>query len=228
MNLTSTLETLIRWSPLILKGFALNLLMSFLAVIFGTAAGAFLGIAQVTGRLRVRRAAGLFTELFRNAPTLVLLFFCMYLIPFEIKVGSAVIPLDGWVKAVFGLALSKMAYVSEIVRGGLNSIPSTQWEAAEALGFSRRDTLWRVIFPQCVKRMLPPWMNTYAVLIMSTPLAAVLGVQEALGMTRSAIASSGPDMLTPFYLFLLAIFFLYTYPISAWTTRLERRYDYQI
>src|SRR6202035_1995682 len=119
----------------------------------------------------------------------------------ELHVGSLTIPFPGWAKAILGLSLSKMGYVSEIVRGGLESIPSTQWEAAEALGFSRRDTLWRVILPQCVKRMLPPWMNTYAVLIMSTPLAAVLGVQEALGMTRSAIASSGPDMLTPFYLF---------------------------
>lgn len=221
------LQTLFQWCPLILQGFGLNLLMSLLAVLFGTAAGALLGVAQVTGGPAARRSAWLCTELFRNAPTLVLLFFCMYLTPFEIHIGSTVIQLPGWVKAVFGLSLSKMAYVSEIVRGALQSIPSTQWEAAEALGFSRRDKLWRVILPQCVKRMLPPWMNTYAVLIMSTPLAAVLGVQEALGMTRSAVSAAGPDMLAPFYLFLLAIFFTYTYPLSAWTAWLERRYHYK-
>jgi len=152
----------------------------------------------------------------------------MFLIPFQIEIGGVSIALPPWIKAVFGLALSKMAYVSEIVRGGLQSIPSTQWEAAEALGFSRWDILWRIIIPQCVKRMLPPWMNTYAILIMSTPLASVLGVNEGLTMTRAAIAAEGrPEMLAPFYLYLLAMFFIYTYPISAWTMRLERRYAVQ-
>lgn len=219
------LATLWRWTPVIGTGFGLNLVMSFVAVILGTAAGALLGIAQISPFAPLRRIAFLVTEFFRNAPTIVLLFFCMFLIPFQIEIGGVSISLSPWIKAVFGLALSKMAYVSEIVRGGLQSIPSTQWEAAEALGFSRWDILWRIIIPQCVKRMLPPWMNTYAILIMSTPLASVLGVNEGLTMTRAAIAAEGrPEMLAPFYLYLLAMFFVYTYPISVWTMRLERRY----
>ncbi len=219
------LETLAIWMPVITLGFGLNLLMSFIAVIIGTSSGALLGIAQVSPVRAVRRAAFLVTEFFRNAPTLVLLFFCMFLLPFEIRLGPVTMEFPPWLKAVLGLSLSKMAYVSEIVRGGLQSIPTTQWEAAESLGFSRRDTLWRIIIPQCVKRMLPPWMNTYAILIMSTPLASILGVQEGLTMTRAAITAVGrPDMLLPFYLYLLALFFVYTYPISVWTIRLERRY----
>lgn len=218
-------ETLLRWTPVIASGFGLNLLMSFIAVIIGTLTGAFLGIAQISPIYWLNRAAFLITEFFRNAPTLVLLFFCMFLMPFEIRFGEMVIPFPPWLKAVFGLSLSKMAYVSEIVRGGLQSIPSTQWEAAESLGFSRWDTLWRIIIPQCIKRMLPPWMNTYAILIMSTPLASVLGVNEGLTMTRAAIAAEGRhELLAPFYLYLLAMFFIYTYPISVWTIRLERRY----
>jgi polar amino acid transport system permease protein len=221
----SRFDILLRWVPLILQGFWLNLLMSFIAVIIGTVLGALLGIAQISPLYWLRRGAWLVTEFFRNAPTLVLLFFCMFLLPFEIQIGASTIPFPAWVKAVLGLSLSKMAYVSEIVRGGLRSIPATQWEAAEALSFTRWQTLRMVIIPQCIKRMLPPWMNAYAILIMSTPLASVLGVHEGLSLTRSAISAVGrPDMLTPFYLFLLALFFIYAYPISVWTIRLERRY----
>lgn len=219
------LETLLHWTPVIASGFGLNLVMSFIAVIIGTLAGALLGIMQMSPVHWINRTGFLITEFFRNAPTLVLLFFCMFLLPFEIRIGEAVFEFPPWMKAVIGLSLSKMAYVSEIVRGGLQSIPSTQWEAAEALGFTRWDTLWRIVFPQCIKQMLPPWMNTYAILIMSTPLASVLGVNEALTMTRAAIAAEGRhELLAPFYMYLLTMFFIYTYPISVWTIRLERRY----
>lgn len=221
----SRLTLLLRWAPLILKGFWLNLWMSFVAVAIGTAAGALLGIAQISPRRWLARGAWAITEFFRNAPTLVLLFLCMFLLPFQLRIGDWVIPLSPWAKAVLGLALSKMGYVSEIVRGGLRSIPSTQWEAAEALAFTRGQTLRLIILPQCFKRMLPPWMNAYAIMIMSTPLASVLGVHEGLSMTRSAISAIGrPDMLTPFYLFLLTLFFLYCYPISRWTISLERKF----
>ena len=218
-------EILLIWAPLIIKGFGLNVLMSFFAVVIGTLLGALLGIAQMSPIYWMKRIAWLVTEFFRNAPTLVLLFFCMFLLPFEIHIGAMTLAFPAWIKAILGLSLSKMAYVSEIVRGGLRSIPSTQWEAAESLAFTRWQTLRMVIIPQCLKPMLPPWMNAYAILIMSTPLASVLGVHEGLSLTRSAISAVGrPDMLTPFYLFLLALFFAYAYPISVWTIRLERRY----
>jgi len=219
------LDILAKWAPLIFFGFCLNVAMSLIAVVLGTLAGGLLGIGQCAQTLWVKRISWLITEFFRNAPTLVLLFFCMYLIPFQVHIGPFDVPLPAWVKAIFGLSLSKMAYVSEIVRGAFASIPSAQWETAEAHAFSRWQTIRMIILPQCIKRMLPPWMNAYAIMIMSTPLASVLGVNEGLTLTRAAISAVGrPDMLTPFYLFLLALFFIYSYPISAWTIRLERRY----
>lgn len=218
-------EILAKWAPLILLGFGLNLVMSFCAMGIGTVAGALLGIAQVSSSAWVRRIAWAATEAFRNTPTLILLFVAMFLLPFELKIGGTTMFLPSWLKAILGFSLSMMAYVSEIVRGGLQSIPTAQWEAAESLAFTRRDTLRLVIVPQCIKQMLPPWMNVYAILIMSTPLASILGVHEALTITRSAISAEGqPELLAPFYLFLLALFFIYSYPISLWTLRLERRY----
>ena len=63
---------------------------------------------------------------------------------------------------------------AEIVRGAVQSVPTAQWEASESLAFNRRQTLWMIILPQCVKRMLPPWMNLYAILTMATVLASVI------------------------------------------------------
>jgi len=82
-----------------------------------------------------------------------------------------------------------------------------------------------VILPQCVKRMLPPWMSLYAVLTMSTPLISIVGVQDAMAMVRAALSADGrPELLIPIYLMLLGWFFLYCYPIARWTRALERRY----
>ncbi|MGQ0663014.1 MAG: amino acid ABC transporter permease [Pseudomonadota bacterium] len=223
------LATLWKWAPLVFQGFLLNLLVSFLAMAIGTVAGTALGLAQVSLLAPVRGAAWAATQFFRNSPWLVLLFFAMLLLPFEIRAGGYVVPLPGWIKATIGLSLPVMANVSEIVRGAVKSIPLAQWESAEALAFSRRQTLWMVILPQCIKRMLPPWMNLYAILTMATSLISIVGVQESMTLTRAALNAEGrTEMLVPMYLMLLAWFFIYCYPIARSTIRLERRYAVKI
>jgi len=78
-------------------------------------------------------------QFFRNVPWLVLLFFVMFLLPFEFLVGNTTIPFPDWIKATFGLALPIMVNVSEIVRGTVQSIPTAQWEAARARVFPPSD-----------------------------------------------------------------------------------------
>src|SRR3546814_851567 len=131
-------ETLLKWTPLLLKGFVFNLAISFLAMIGGTVVGAFLGIMQISLLPPVRASSWAVTQFFRNAPWLVLLFFCMFLLPFEFEIGGLTIPFPDWVKATIGLSLPVMANVPEVVRGGVQSIPSGQWEASESLAFNRR------------------------------------------------------------------------------------------
>ncbi len=220
------LETMIKWTPLLFEGFLFNILISFMAMAIGTVAGGFLGIWQISLLPSVRRGSWLVTQFFRNAPWLVLLFFCMFLLPFQIEIFGLVVPLPDWLKATFGLALPVMANVSEIVRGAIQSLPSGQWESAESLAFTRRQTLWMIILPQCVKRMLPPWMNLYAILTMATVLASVVGVSEVMTLTGEVLSAEGgrTDLLVPFYSYILVWFFIYCYPIARWTVYLERRF----
>jgi polar amino acid transport system permease protein len=222
----SIIATIIKWTPLLAQGFALNIAMSFLAMAIGTAFGVALGLGQISLLSPVRASSWGVTQFFRNSPWLVLLFYCMLLLPFEIRIGNSIISLPGWEKATVGLALPVMANVSELVRGAVQSIPSGQWEASEALAFTRLQSLRMVILPQCVKRMTPPWMNLYAILTVATPLTSVVGVSEAMTLTGDILSSEGrTELLVPMYLYLLLWFFIYCYPIALATVALERRFQ---
>ena len=217
--------TLMRWTPLMFHGFLFNLAISVFAMSLGTAAGVVLGILLISRSRVVSRPAYWFMQIFRNAPWLVLLFFVMYLTPFQLQTPLGMFAIPDWIKATLGLSLPVMANVSEIVRGGIVSLPLTQWEAAHSLGFDRGQTLRLVILPQAIKRMLPPWMNLYAILTQSTTLASILGVTEVLTITRNILGAEGrTELLLPFYGYLLLWFLLYCYPIAAYTRRLERRF----
>ncbi len=221
-------EALWRWLPfLVTHGFALNILISFFTMLLGTLAGILLGLGQVAPLRALSRLSWFVTQLFRNSPWLVLLFIVMLAFPFEISIAGRHFLIPDWIKAVFGLSLPIMANISEIVRGGIQSVSTGQWEAAESLAFTRRQTLWQIILPQCFKRMIPPWMNWYAILTMATPLVSLLGVEELVTLSRQAMEAEDnhPELLMPFFGFALVIFFLYCYPIAKWTLRLERKYS---
>jgi polar amino acid transport system permease protein len=217
---------MMRWMPLLLEGFMFNILISVLSMAVGTAIGTLLGLGQISLLGSVRRSSWFVTQFFRNAPWLVLLFFAMFLLPFEFDILGVTFPFPDWVKAIIGLSLPVMANVSEIVRGAVLSLPSGQWEAAESLAYTRRQTLWLVILPQCVKRMLPPWMNLYSILTMATVLASVVGVSEVMTLTGRVLSAEGgrSDLLAPFYSFILLLFFIYCYPIARWTVYLESKF----
>jgi polar amino acid transport system permease protein len=123
------------------------------------------------------------------------------------------------------LSLPVMANMSEIVRGAVQSISTGQWESASSFAFSRRQTLWMIILPQCVKRMLPPWMNLYSILTVGTVLVSVVGVSEVMTLAGDALGSENrADLLMPIYFYILVWFFAYCYPIARWTIYLERKY----
>jgi polar amino acid transport system permease protein len=228
----SAFATLVKWTPLMLLGppgelggFVLNIVVSFIAMALGTFMGLWLGLGQISLNPIVRRSSWAITQLFRNSPWLVLLFYIMLLMPFRVTIGGVDFDIPGWWKAAFALSLPIMANISEIVRGAIASIPTGQWESAESLAFSRTQTIWQIILPQCVKRMLPPWMNWYCILTMSTPLVSILGVSDGMSLTQDALAAEGrSEFLIPMYLWLMSWFFIYSYPIAKFTRRLEHRF----
>lgn len=226
-NQQGIISILIEWTPFLFEGFLFNILISAMAMLLGTVLGGILGLMQISLIPSIKHSSWFVTQFFRNSPWLCLLFFTMYMLPFEFDLGFVVIPFPDWLKAVLGLSLPIMANMSEIVRGAIQSIPFGQWEAAESLAFTRRQQLWQIILPQCVKRMLAPWMNWYAILTMATVLASIVGVNEVMTRVSEVLASTGGrvDLLAPLYFYIMTWFFLYTYPIARLTMRAERKFN---
>jgi polar amino acid transport system permease protein len=218
-----TLARLVEWAPALAHGFSMNVLISMGAIFIGTIIGLIAGAAAMSRSL-IGRIARTWITAFRNAPWLVLVYFTTYVFPFELHVFGATVPFPDWLKVTLGLALPASANIAEVFRGAVASIPSAQWEAAASMAFSRTQILLKIVAPQCVRRMLPPWMNVYAIITMGTALSSLVGIHDLLDTAQiasSTVASSSFTVLT--YVATLVIFFAYCYPIS-WITRwFERR-----
>jgi polar amino acid transport system permease protein len=205
-------------------GFAMNIIISFACMAISTVLGILLGLAQIAPQKFMRWPALFLTQFFRNSPWLVILYVMLYLLPFQIDLGFTSIEFSNLAKSIIGLSLVVAANIAEIVRGAIQSIPSGQWEAAVAMGFTRGQILRLVIFPQAVRRMIPPWMNWYAILTMGTTLTGMVGVPEGLTAVREVLELEGERLAIPCYSILMLLFFLYCYPIARWTRKLEKRF----
>ncbi|MFS8144560.1 amino acid ABC transporter permease [Rhizobium sp. R635] len=215
---------LVTWFPYLASGFVMNVVISLCAMTLGTSVGAVFGILELAPYRLVRYPVVAYVQVFRNAPHLVLIFATTYIFPFEVVVAGNYLPFPDWLKAVIGLAIPASAYVAEITRGAILSIPTTQWEAAKGLGFSRGQALRWIILPQCLRRSLPPWMNILASITMGTSLASLVGVHELLHAATDASTSVRRlDFTIIAYIVVMAAFFTLCYPISRLTRRLERR-----
>ncbi|MGE8659178.1 MAG: amino acid ABC transporter permease [Achromobacter sp.] len=213
------------WSPALLRGLGMNVQISVLAMTLGTALGLVVGALSLSPSTLLRRLMRVYVLAFRNAPILVLVYFTTYVFPFELNLGGWNLPFPDWIKVVIGLGLPASANVAEIFRGAIQSIPGAQWEAAQSLALRRAQIFRMIVLPQCVRRMLPSWMNLYASITMSTSLASLVGVHDLVDtatVASNTVARS--DFTVLVYFTLLALFFAYCYPIARWTRHLERRY----
>lgn len=204
-------------------GFALNVVMSLAAMAIGTLFGVLLFLGLSAQARVVRVSARLATNFFRNAPWLVLLFSTLYLLPFTVHVGPWAIPLPPAVKAVAGLSLPIGANLAEIIRGAVQSIHSGQWESARSLGYTTLQAYRHVILPQALRRMLPAYMSLYALVVIGTSLASIVGVDEVLTVLRNILATQNEKVILAFYGVVFLMFFLFCYPISTFARRLEQR-----
>jgi polar amino acid transport system permease protein len=216
---------LLHWMPVLLRGMWMNIAISVQAMILGTAAGLAVGALSLSPLPAVRAATRWYVQSFRNAPILVMIYFTTYVFPFEIRLASWTFPFPDWVKVVLGLALPASANVAEIFRGAIQSIPSAQWESAQSLAFRRGQIFRLIVLPQCVRRMLPPWMNLYASITMSTSLASLVSVHDVVDAAQIASNTvARTDFTILIYFTMLALFFAYCYPIARLTRVLEQRH----
>ncbi len=201
--------------PYLLRG-ALNTVVIAVAVlVIGTAGGFVLGLLRFVPWRPVKVVIAWVVELVRAVPLLLLLFFIFFGLP-AIGVRIATLP-----AAVLAMSLWMMVNTAEVVRGGIQSVPRGQFEAAASIGLGGLQIMRHVIVPQAVRRMLPPYVGLCTILVKDTSLAAIIGVFELTRAAQETIERT----LRSFELYLAAavIYFLVCFPLTCVARKAETR-----
>ncbi|MDF2810069.1 MAG: polar amino acid transporter permease [Microvirga sp.] len=204
-------------------GFSANVVISLWAMLIASAGGTLLCIGMISTSRPLRFVSEVVMNVLRNSPWLVVLYAMLYLLPFEVDIFGRTFFLSPLIKAIVGLSLPVAANMAEVFRGGVDAIPSGQWESARSLGYRRLQILRHVVIPQAIPLMTPNIMTTYAMLFIGTSLVVVTGTSDVLSVARTVIASDGEHYATAIYLYILFLFFLFCFPIAILSRWLERR-----
>jgi polar amino acid transport system permease protein len=158
--------------PGLLQGAGLTLRLTLLGCALAVVAGIAAGLGKMYGPAPIRWLANIYIEVFRGTSALVQLFWLFFVLP---QFG---IMLDAFTVGVLGLGLNVGAYGAEVVRGAVSAVPRGQWEAATALNMSRAQMLRRIILPQALVAMIPPWGNLFIELLKSTALVSLITLND--------------------------------------------------
>lgn len=200
----------------LLQGLWWTVVLSLMAFVGGGLLGFVVAILRVYGPAFTRNLTMLYIKLVQGTPLLVLLSLTYFGLP---TMGVNIDPLTA---AGLGLSIYVSAYLGEIWRGCIESVPRTQAEAAECLALNWRQRLVHVILPQAVKIATPSTVGFMVQIVKNTSLASAIGFVE-LARAGQVINNS---TFQPFVTFMLiaALYFALCYPLSVWSRRLERKF----
>ena len=202
--------------PALWKGAITTAELAFLAIAIGIVIGIAGGVARLSRNRVLRGFMSAYVTLFRAVPLLVTLLFLYYGLP------SAGLQLEAFTVAVIALSITNGAYVTEIVRGSIQSIDPGQLRAARALGMSYALAMRRIILPQAIRRVLPPITNESLTLLKNTSLVSTIALGDLLRAGLEVMTWKA-NTFSPFAgvaLFYLAL----TLPLLALNNWLEKRY----
>ncbi len=176
--------------PNLLQGALVTLYLTTLSVILGMISGSLIGIARLSPIKPLRWLTLAYIDFFRGTPLLVQIFMIYFGLPALIQGFGLEFSFNRLTAAVMALSLNSAAYIGEIVRAGIQSIEKGQTEAAQSLGLGNVETMRYVIFPQALRRMLPPLGNEFITMLKDTSLVAVIGFEELFRQGQLIVANN--------------------------------------
>ena len=202
--------------PLFAQAFLVTVMVSVLALLLALALGVIFGIMSTSHFRLLRAIARAYVELLQNTP-LVLQAYVFYLaLPY---VGIIMRQISVGIAAV---GIYHGAYIAEVVRAGIQSIPRGQSDAAASQGFTYVQTMRWVILPQTIKVILPPLVNQMVNLIKNTSVIALIGGADLMNRTNDW-STSGTSIYGPPFLVCGILYFLLCFPLATWGRRYEER-----
>ena len=214
------MDRLMEFLPFMLEGAVVTVELFVLTLVISLPLGLPIALGSNSRIKPLSILCKIYVWIFRGTPLLLQLFFFYFFFPLVLN-----IQMNAFVTAVLTYVLNYAAYFAEIYRGGINSIDRGQYEAAHALGLSKRQTTTDIILPQTMKAILPPVVNEAITLVKDTALASSIPVIELMKATNSAVNRT-TDM-TPFF-FAAIIYLIMTFVLTVVAGKLERhfsRYD---
>jgi polar amino acid transport system permease protein len=201
---------------LLLSGFWFTIELTVASIVTSTLLGLVVALIRYLRVPLLAQVARVYLEVFRGSPLLVQILFIYF--------GAAYLAIDAvtvFIAVLLALTLYQGAYVSEIFRAGLESVPAGQWEAGRTLGLPRWRILKDVVLPQTVTVVLPPLFGQYIGLVKNTSLASVIGYADLTRQGQGIIDRFG----NPFLVFLVVAvgYFIISYPLSLTARSLEKR-----
>ncbi|MFC0334926.1 amino acid ABC transporter permease [Paenibacillus sepulcri] len=200
----------------ILEGFYVTLKVAFISIVLSFVLGCIVGTIRYTKMPVVSPILGIIVEILRNLPLLLIIFFTRFALP-DVGIKLGVVN-----AAIVALTLFEGAMISEIVRSGLSSIDKGQIEAARSSGLSYVRTLWHIILPQGLRRMVPPLVSQFISLLKDTSLAVIISLPELMNHSKIVIGQSY-DYVFPVLLVAAILYFTVNYALSLLSRRFESR-----
>jgi general L-amino acid transport system permease protein len=200
-------------------GFLLTVLISIVAIICSFPLGILLALGRISKLPIVRWFSIAYIELIRGVPLITVLFMAQIMLPLFLD-G---IELDNVLRVMVGVTLFSAAYMAENVRGGLQSIPRGQYEAAEALGLNTAQKMSFIIMPQALRAVIPAMVGQYISIFKDTSLVAIVGLIDLLGIAKTVVAN--PSFLgkqMEVFAFIALIYWIIAYAMSYASRRLEK------
>jgi putative glutamine transport system permease protein len=197
-----------------LEGFGITLLVSLCALLLALAMGVIFGLFSTSSKKPLKNIARIYVEFFQNTPLVVQVFFVYNALPY---LG---VMLDVFVIGMLCVGIYHGAYVAEVVRAGITSIPRGQMDAAKSQGFSYVQSMRWIILPQTITIVLPPLANQAVNLIKNTSVLALIAGGDLMYRADSW-ASNGTLSYGPAYLVTGLLYFLLCFPLVTWARRHE-------
>ena len=203
-------------------GLSLTFIVSFFCLIFCFPLGMLLALGRRSSLPAVRYISIGYIEFWRGVPLITVLFMSSVMFPMFLPEDFF---MDKLVRVIIAITLFEGAYCAEVIRGGLQSLPRGQYDAAKSLGMGYWKMHIFVILPQALKLVIPGICNTFLALVKDTPLIFVVGLAELAGML--ALAKTNPKWLgfaMEGYIFASIIFWIICYAMSKYSYNLEEKY----
>lgn len=211
------LQDIINFMPQVFEGLKTTLLVFALTLILSIPLGVIIALGRISKIKVLNSITGIYIYIFRGTPLLLQILFIFFGLPlFGISLNR--LP-----AAILAMVLNYGAYFGEIFRAGINSIDKGQVEAAEVIGMSKRDTFFRIILPQALKRVFPPVSNEVVTLVKDTALVYVVGLDELLKVAK--IASNRLTSIMPFVVVGI-VYLILNGIIAKILEKIEQKYSY--